>query len=334
MGVVWSNAISRLIRLLVMAPLMFATTGPWQWHDPDDDRPVPTPRHMLKLGFPLFLATTFGIVYNMVDTVMLNAMKGDAVSGIYFLGHRALDILLIVPGLFGTAVFPALARYAERSGDDARRLGERSLRFMMVAMLPLTVFVMFIAEPIIFFFSDGQAGFNDSIRVLMIVVWGLPLQAASIIYSRLLITANRERVFVQIGFVSMLVNVVLNVVLIPRTSYYGASAATIIAMLTSYLMHHHYLARTPLRPPVLKALLGPVASLAAAWATTVLVLAAAVPAWHVSWRYLPVHEGWLAFLTATLLTTAGYGAALFAFRVFGAGDLRLLAEMRRRPPAA
>ena len=37
MGVIWANLVSRVVRLLVMAPLMFWKTGPWAWRDPDGE---------------------------------------------------------------------------------------------------------------------------------------------------------------------------------------------------------------------------------------------------------------------------------------------------------
>jgi len=327
MGIIWSNAISRLVRLLVMVPLMFKMTGPWQWHDPAGG-PAPTMRDMMKLGFPLFLATTFGILYNKIDTVMLNTMLGDSVSSIYVLGHRALDIMIIVPGLFGTALFPALARYGQKSGSDAQRLGERSMRYMMIAILPLTMFLMYVAGPIIGWF-DAEGSFADSVPVLMIVIWGLPLQAASIIFSRLLITADQERVFVPIGLGSMLINVILNILLIPRYSYFGASAATIVSMTASFLLHYYYVRQTPLRAPVLRSLLGPTLATVVAWGATALGLGLLFPAWHISWRYLPVHEGWVAFLVPCAVMLGLYVVALGVLRVFGRDDLRLLLSLRR-----
>jgi len=327
MGIIWSNAISRLVRLAVMVPLMLKTTGPWQWGD-GDDGPAPTVRDMVKLGFPLFLATTFGILYNKIDSVMLNTMLGDVVTGIYGLGHRALDIMIILPGLFGTAMFPALARYGEKSHEDARRLGERAMRYMMILIVPLTLFLMFVADPIISWFDTDQQ-FGDSVYVLMIVIWGVPLQAASIIFSRLLITANREKVFVRIGLGSMLVNVLLNLFLIPRYSYYGASAATIVSMSVSLLLHYHYTRQTPLRAPVVRSILAPTLTVAAAWLITATALSALVPDWNVSWRYLPVHEGWAAFLVPCGVMLLLYGVGLRLTRVLTTEDFRLLAAIRR-----
>ncbi len=327
MGVIWSNAISRLVRLVVMVPLMLRSTGPWQWRDPDGG-PLPTIMDMVKLGFPLFLATTFGILYNKIDTLMLFTILGEKVAGIYVLGHRALDIMIIVPGLFGTALFPALARYGQNSDEDARRLGERSMRYVMVAILPLTLFLMFVADPIVGWFSeDGNS--PDSVAVMMIVIWGLPLQAACIIFSRLLITANQEKVFVRIGLGSMLMNIILNATLIPRYSYFGASVATIASMSVSFLLHYYYVRQTELRAPVMRSLLGPTVALVSAWGVTAVGLGQLFPDWHLTWRYLPVHEGWTAFLIPCLVMLALYLVALAVFKVFGRDDLHLLLSLRR-----
>ncbi len=333
MGVVWANLISRVVRLAVMAPLMFLKTGPWRWRDAQAERelgPPPGMMWLLKLGLPLFLSTTFGIVYNKVDTVMLNRMVGDAATGIYGLGHRALDVMLILPNLFGTALFPAMARYSFQSSDDARRLGERSLRFILLAMFPITLFLMLSAGPIVGFFSDGDAGFDDSVVVMMIVIWGVPIQAANIIFNRLLIAAEREKTFVMIALVSMLINVALNLYLIPRHNYYGASVATILALISSFLLHLYYLRGTGYRPPLVRSTLSPaVATLLAAVAALGLVKLAA-PGWGVSWLALPGAAGWGPFLATTLLAGVFYGAALVLLKVVKAEDLALLRDIIRR----
>jgi O-antigen/teichoic acid export membrane protein len=191
MGVVWANLASRVARLLVMAPLMLVKTGPWRWRVPDGG-PTPNLRWMLGLGLPLFLSTTFGIVSYKVDTVMLNHMLGEVATGIYVLGHRALDYLLYLPNIFATALFPVLTRYGMQSATDARRLGDRALLYMLATMLPLTFFVMAVAEPVIHWF-DPSPRFADSVPVLQIVVWGVPFQAVNTILNRLLFVAERER---------------------------------------------------------------------------------------------------------------------------------------------
>ena len=331
MGVIWANLISRVARLAAMVPLMLLRTGPWRWRDEDgaDGRARFGWRWMLKLGWPLFLSTTFGILYYKVDTVMLVAFVGEAATGIYVLGHRALDVLMMAPNIFATALFPALARYGAGAAQDAARMGERALRYMLAAVLPLTLFFMLAAGPIIRWI-DRAGEFPDSIPVLQIVIWGLPFQAANTIFNRLLITAGRERVFVRIALTCMLVNVGCNLLLIPRYSYFGAAAATIASLAVSSLMHWRYLARTAYAAPLRRAVLGGAAALLAAWAASGLLARLLFPAWRTDWRVLPLHDGWLPFALASLAALLLYAAAVFLLRVLRADDLRLLASLFRR----
>ncbi|MBU8870388.1 MAG: flippase [Gemmatimonadales bacterium] len=325
MGVIWANVVSRIVRLLVMAPLMFWKTGPWRWRDPDGAIP-PDLRWILKLGLPIFLSSTFGIIYNKVDTIMIKGILGDSSAGIYGLGHRALDMMVIVPNLFGTALFPVMARYGLRSPSDAVRLGERALRFMLILMLPLTLFLTFVAGPIIHWF-DPNREFPDSIPVLMIVIWGLPLYASTIIFNRLLITANRERAFVVISLVSMLANIVLNSLLIPRYSYFGASWATIASVSLSFVLHVRYLAATDYKLPLLRALAGPGVAMLMAWGATVALIGFALPDWGISWFGLPLDRGWGPFLGSVGVMAVMYALAIAGLRVVRGKDLELLREL-------
>jgi len=334
MGVIWANVISRVARLAVMVPLMLLKTGPWRWAPPD--RAVGM-RWMMRLGLPMFLSTTFGIVSYKVDTVMLMEMMGKTAAGIYTLGHRALDVLLIAPNIFATALFPSLMRYGAESvargegpgsGRDVERMGERALRYLEVAVLPLTLLCMLTAEPVVRWFSTDP-GFTPSIAVFRIVIWGLPLQGATAIFNRLLIGAGHERRFVAIGLAAMLANVGLNLFLIPRFGWIGAACATICSLTLSLLMHQHFVRRAGVRIAWAHTALRTPAALALAWFAAAGTARLAAPAWGGGWFSLPLHVGWGPFLAVVGLTAVYYAAALSALRVMRREDLDLLVSLRR-----
>jgi len=333
MGVIWANVVSRIVRLGVMAPLMFWKTGPWRRALPGE--PIIGMRAMLKLGVALCMATTFGIISYKIDTVMLTEMMGQAATGIYVLGHRALDIMLIVPNLFATAIFPALMRYTERDQTDARRLSERGLRYMVVVMLPLTWLVGLAARPVIEWFARGTdaadpSQFADSIVVLQLVIWGVPFQSASNLLNRTLIAAGRERVFIGIGLWALVTNVALNLLLIPRWGYYGASVATVVCLAQTMVLHVWNVNRTGLRTPVRRALVLPAAVLAVSWFAAVAVLRLVQPGWTQGWFGLATDRGWLAFGGGTALWLVFYAVAAYVLRVVDRDDLALLPQLVRR----
>lgn len=333
MGVIWANTVSRFVRLVVMVPLMLRYTGPWRRALPGEA--APGLRDMLRLGFALCMATTFGIISYKIDTVMLTEMMGQAATGIYVLGHRPLDFMLVLPNLFATALFPSLARYAGDSLRDARRLSERALRYMLAAMLPVTWFMVLAARPLIEWFARGTEGadprqFHDSILVLQLVIWGVPFQSANHVLNRALIAAGRERAFFGIGLAALVTNVSLNLLLIPRYGYYGAAVATVVCLAQSLALHLWVLRGTELRVPLRRALWLPAAALATSWFAAALLLRVFAPGWLDGWFALAAGRGWATFAGGIVLWALCYLAAVFAWRVLDREDLRLLPQLMRR----
>jgi len=199
--------------------------------------------------------------------------------------------------------------------------------------VPLSLFIMFTARPIIMWFEKGnEAGvflFADSVTVMQIGIWGLPMHAIAVVMNRLLMTAEREKHFIIIGLVPMLSNIVLNLFLIPRYSYYGAAVATVLSLMVNVGMHHAFLRGTEFLPPLRRALLGPTLAALASWGGVVLLGRLVVPDWGLGWLGLPLDQGWPAFIATSLLMIALYGVMLAVARVIRMDDLRLLKDLRR-----
>ena len=330
MGIVWANLVSRLARLATIVPLMLANTGPWHRGVAEGGHPAGV-RWLMRLGWPLFLSTTFGIIYFKIDIVMLTEMASKAATGIYFLGHRPLDIMLIMPSLFATAFFPAMARYGD-SAEDIVRLGERAMRYLLCLMMPLALLVVFVAGPIIHWF-EGRSGadtdFADSITVLRIVMLAVPFQSANYVFNRLLISAGREKDFIIIAVVPMVGNVMLNLLLIPRYSYYGAAVASLFSLVVSCAMHLLFVRRTRFGVPLRRAVLGNLAALAVGWLAASALAQAVRPGWGAGWFNLPLDVGWGPFLAVAGLTGVMYLLAAFVCGVLRREDLQLLRQLVR-----
>ncbi len=325
MGIVWANLISRFVRLGVMVPLMLANTGPWHFGTTEPGKELGF-GWMARLGWPVFLSTTFGIIHFKIDIAMLTEMVGKDPTGIYFLGHRALDYLFLVPNLFATALFPAMARLGPEGLEDTARMGERALRYLMVVALPLTLFTMLVAGPVIQWF-DVRGEFTDSVNVLRLVIWGMPFLSALIILNRLLLAAGRETDFIIIALVAMLSNIGLNLVLIPHFTYYGAAVASVVSLAISGFLHFVYVRRASLQIPLGRALGGSASALLLSWLATAAVVRLLLPSWWTGWFALPVASGWVPFLVVVAIWGLLFVGANFALKVLGREDLAILRRL-------
>ncbi len=325
MGVLWANVASRMARLLIIVPLMMKTTGPWRL-----DTGSVSVGWLMRMGLPMFLATTFGVIAFKIDTVMIMEMLGESAAGIYGAGHRPMDLLMMLPHIFATALFPALQRYretGEKPIEDIVRMASRASRSIHLLIFPAAMVCMLGAVPLMRLLTDN-ADFAPAADVFRIVVIGVVLNAANTIDNRVLMAMGRERVFVRLAIAVMVTNIGLNLILIPMWTWYGAAVATVLSQIVSRLMHMYYVRDAGLRIPVLRGHLGGTVALLLAWFVSSALMQWLAPSWGVSWTTLPEHN-WLAFAGACLVTGILYLVAIFAMRVISAEDLRVIRDLRR-----
>lgn len=325
MGVLWANVASRVARLLLIAPLMARTTDNWRGTGGADV----SARWLMKLALPVFLGTTFGQIAYKIDTVMLIEMLGESATGIYNAGHRALDLLIMVPALFATALFPALQRYretGEKPLEDVARMASRAMRYLHLVIFPITVVCVLGAVPLVRLLAKGDE-FAPAAGVFRIVILGLVLNAANTVYNRVLLAMGREKTFIRLAATVMVVNVGLNLLLIPWLKWNGAAIATLASQIVSHILHRRYIHFTGIHIPWMRGHLGGSAALLSAWAVSVPLLNAAVPGWDVTWTHLP-QNNWAEFVGALAVTGVIYVGALFALKVLGREDLQMIGELR------
>jgi O-antigen/teichoic acid export membrane protein len=326
MGVIWANLVSRVARLLIIAPLMFRSCGPWRSAEPGA---AVSMRWLLRMGTPVFAATTFGIISYKIDTVMIMEMLGKTGTGIYTIGHRPLDLLLMVPNIFAMALFPAMQRYREQDitcgGVDVARMGERALRYLQLVIFPLAMFCALAADPLIRLIATSE-NLEPSIGVFRIVIWGLPFQSANLVYLRLLLSVGREKVILRIAIASMSTNVLLNLLLIPRFEWYGAAFTTVVSLGVSYSLHRRYLHFSDVHVPTARGIVRGGAAALLAWGLAAALGRALVPAWGVEWWSLPT-AGWGPLLAMTTLTGVLYVVLALLLRAVDFAELRFLRDL-------
>ena len=122
------------------------------------------------------------------------------------------------------AVFPALSLLA---AGDRRRLMfayEKSYKMLAILGLPLAVGIGVTADSIVHF----TRGFEESIPALRILAPSVVLIFVNNAFIYTLTAINRQLDFTRLALISLVVNVALNLALIPPFGYLGAAAASTI----------------------------------------------------------------------------------------------------------
>lgn len=186
-------------------------------------RTMPLMRNSIVIG----LTSTIGLLHFRGDQILLSLLKPPAEVGIYSVAYRYIDQVFLLPGMFVATVFPIITRLLHERSPRADDAIERTFRFLLLVSIPLAVFLFVLARPLVLLVSNEE--FADAARPLRILALALVFLFASTIFYNVVIALNRQRALLVVGIVALLLNVALNLVLIPPYSYMGAAVATLLS---------------------------------------------------------------------------------------------------------
>ena len=189
----------------------------------------------------LFMFSASTMVYTSLDTVMLGFIKGDEAVGYYNTAVKLKNLLVSLVTALGTVLLPRLSNIlANKDYKSFNRLIRQSFNFVMMIALPITAYCVTEAERCIDFLA-GQ-GYDPSILPMQLISFAIVfIGFTNIIGIQVLIPLGKEKYTVISTVVGAIVNLVLNIVLIPMWSSAGAALATTIAELFVLIVQINYI---------------------------------------------------------------------------------------------
>ncbi|MGI8807268.1 MAG: oligosaccharide flippase family protein [Acidimicrobiales bacterium] len=165
-----------------------------------------------------------------VDVVLARILLSGAEAGRYAAASRIATVGISYLGLYYVSLLPSVVRAFNRGPDAMRRLVRVAL-IRVLSIGPAVVLVATIATPPVVRLVLGP-NYAGTARLLQVLLWGLLLLAFTGIYSSVLLAVDARRVLVGVTAVALAVNVVANVVLLPRVGVMGAAIATLLTEAT------------------------------------------------------------------------------------------------------
>lgn len=193
-------------------------------------------RELLR-GVAVFgLHFLFGNLFFQLDTVLLTLLRDDAEVGVYQGAFKIAVLALIVPDIVVTSTLPAMT--VLHASDVARwREGGRLLaKLLMLAALPVSLLLFVVPEQVIALVY-GNRDFAHAVPVLRLFSLTVLVRFAVDAYALMLTTSDRQAIRMWIVMGGTVVNLLLNVALIPR---FGAAGAAAVSLATNALVGGAY----------------------------------------------------------------------------------------------
>lgn len=184
-------------------------------------------RDVVPKALPLGIASVFVMIYFRTDTVMVESIIGETAAGQYGLAYRILEALILLPSVIVAVLLPRLSvQFSQKERQDFGKLVRVGGSVLVLVGLVVAAIVTITAGGIISLLDPAPASLPAA-GALRILVWTFPFAALNYLLSTAMTAANNEKTLAWVLGFAALLNVVLNLILIPEYSLYGAAAATI-----------------------------------------------------------------------------------------------------------
>lgn len=181
-------------------------------------------RQLARWVVPQGLVLVLGVLYFRIDTFLLGELSSDREVALYGAAYRVIEVLSLLPAYFMATIFPELARAEPRSARLAT-LMDGALRGALVLAVPVVVLFVVLAPETIAVI--GGAEFAEATPLLRILTAAVAFLFLNTVFFSALVALNRQGDLLVRALLALVVNVALNLVLIPRADALGAAWAVL-----------------------------------------------------------------------------------------------------------
>lgn len=212
---------------------------------------------LLKKSLPFALGNILSMLYFRIDTIMLSKLSslGEVAVGWYGTAYSLIMASTVLPGALSGAIFPSMARSFnalsgsagskpqdfQRSGElgdggdgdigELRNLYTNSLRLMFIFGFPMGVLLWVGSDEVVnFLYPSSKFSFISIEAVsstLKILVWAGVLLFLNFVLITLLRAADKRVAFSLIIGATAILNIVVNLILIPKYNQLGSAIAMV-----------------------------------------------------------------------------------------------------------
>ena len=206
-------------------------------------------KKILSLSWPLAFIVIFTSIYHYMDSIMLGIFGFLEETGLYNAAYRIIDISVVPAILISISFFPAISRSFKigEARENREKIFLSKLSVLTILAVPLILGGFVLAPQIINFLYGAE--YQASVLAFQILTITAGIIYLSQPFYRTLIAANLQKYIFLITFSGAILNIVLNFILIPKYTLYGAAVATLITYFLVFLLYLIFLKKkTSLSP--------------------------------------------------------------------------------------
>lgn len=180
-------------------------------------------------SYPMAISNLAVFLMMTFDIVFLKKFKGDETVAYYAIAMKLVSILFMINNSVYISVSLKIAQlYTDNNKKELLKTLKQSARMIVFLTVPVVLFVCLFSENILYFFGENYTQSKQALLILMVGQLFASFFGVSAIYLNM---TGRQSIFQIVLIFAVLVNLILNIILIPEYSMTGAAIAFVSSLL-------------------------------------------------------------------------------------------------------
>lgn len=194
--------------------------------------PIITTKEILNKSFPMMMSGIFLLLLNWTDILMLGRIETESQIGIYNVAFKVGYLALFFVVSMNVVIMPKVSElFFHKKIDEMRKVINRATQLVIILTLPLALFIIFFSE---FLLGSFGSGFVTGKTTLIIITLGALFNAMTGNVDQILNMTNNQKSVRNVFFAGFVLNVILNLFLIPN---YGIEGAALSSLITNVIVN-------------------------------------------------------------------------------------------------
>jgi len=186
-------------------------------------------KELLEQGWPMLLVSSGALIMTWADILSIGVFLGDESVGIYSAASRTAIVMSLIAVGINSITSPKFSNlYANGEADKLKNLAKKSTLLSFWMAVPVSVVTIWQSDNIMLLFGEE---FNTGVNVLIILIISQAVNVMTGPVAALLAMTGKETSLMAIMMLASIINILLNIILIPNYGLIGAAIATLISSL-------------------------------------------------------------------------------------------------------
>lgn len=191
-------------------------------------------RELLSSSSSFIISGLMVSVYACTDKLMLKQMLDEAAVGYYSLASSVSTIWVFVLSAIIDSLYPEIVQAFSRDRLQYERKNRQLYAIVFYTAVLVSAVICILADPIVGILYG--ASYLPAVQPLRIVVWYTAFSYLGVARNAWMVCENRQKYLKYLYISAALINVVLNLILIPLWGASGAAVASLITQMSTTLL--------------------------------------------------------------------------------------------------